>query len=310
MNSPQSVRHAAAGTFLTHSVTGIDALAPSCLIGLIGDGIQQSRSPGMHMREGALQGLRYVYNLIDTDKMKLGQKDLPDLLSAAERMGYNGLNITYPFKQTVIPFLDALSDNAKALGAVNTVVLRDGKRFGHNTDWCGFADGFKRALPDVAKSRAVQIGAGGAGAAVAHAALTLGIEDLRIYDIAPERAAHEVAALCARFGANRARVATKDDLKALIAEADGLIHCTPTGMAKMPGMAVPAAWLRPELWVAEVVYFPLETELLKTARALGCRVADGGGMAVFQAVEAFRLFTGITPDADRMRAHFAEWDKI
>lgn len=309
MTMTQSVRLTAAGTFLSPKVTGIDDLQPSCLIGLVGDGIQQSRSPGMHMREGVLQGLRYVYNLIDTDKMKLGQKDLPDLLTAAERMGYNGLNITYPFKQTVIPFLDELSNNAKALGAVNTVVLKDGKRFGHNTDWCGFADGFKRALPDVPKRRAVQVGAGGAGAAVAHAALTLGIEELSIYDIAPDRAAHEVASLCTRFGAGRARVVTKDNLAAAVAAADGLIHCTPTGMAKMPGMAVPAAWLRPELWVAEVVYFPLVTELLKTAKALGCRVADGGGMAVFQAVEAFRLFTGITPNADRMRAHFAEWDK-
>jgi shikimate dehydrogenase len=308
MSSIPSGRHPVSGTHLTHTVSGIDDLAPSCLIGLIGDGIQQSRSPGMHMREGALQGLRYVYNLIDTDKLKLGQKDLPDLLTSAERMGYNGLNITYPFKQTVIPFLDELSANAKALGAVNTVVLKDGKRFGHNTDWCGFADGFKRALPDVKKGRAVQIGAGGAGAAVAHAALTLGIDELSIYDIAPERAAHEVKALCERFGAGRARVV--DDLKTAIGVADGVIHCTPTGMAKLPGMAFPAEWLRPELWVAEVVYFPLVTELLQRAKALGCRVADGGGMAVYQAVEAFRLFTGIVPNADRMREHFAEWDKV
>lgn len=309
MSSTKTVAPAAAGTFLKHTVTGIDDLQPSCLIGLIGDGIQQSRSPGMHMREGVLQGMRYVYNLVDTDKLKLGQKDLPDLLTAAERMGYNGLNITYPFKQTVIPYLDELSNNAKALGAVNTVVLKDGKRYGHNTDWCGFADGFKRALPDVPKHRAVQIGAGGAGAAVAHAALTLGIEELAIFDIAPERALHEVTSLCARFGEGRARLVTKDDLEAAVAKTDGLIHCTPTGMAKMPGMAVPAAWLRPEMWVAEVVYFPLVTELLKKAKEIGCRVADGGGMAVFQAVEAFRLFTGITPNADRMRAHFAEWDK-
>lgn len=200
MNSPTTVRQAAPGTFLTHTVTGIDDLGPSCLIGLIGDGIQKSRTPGMHMKEGTLQGLRYVYNLIDTDKMKLGQKDLPDLLTAAERMGYNGLNITYPFKQTVIPLLDELSADAKALGAVNTVVLKDGKRIGNNTDWFGFAEGFRRGLPGVAKNRAVQIGAGGAGAAVAHAALTLGIGQLSIYDIDQSRAKHEVDALCARFG--------------------------------------------------------------------------------------------------------------
>ena len=308
MNSPTTVRQAAPGTFLTHTVTGIDDLGPSCLIGLIGDGIQKSRTPGMHMKEGTLQGLRYVYNLIDTDKMKLGQKDLPDLLTAAERMGYNGLNITYPFKQTVIPLLDELSADAKALGAVNTVVLKDGKRIGNNTDWFGFAEGFRRGLPGVAKNRAVQIGAGGAGAAVAHAALTLGIGQLSIYDIDQSRAKHEVDALCARFGAGRARLV--EDVAASIADADGLIHCTPTGMAKMPGMAIPASLLRPDLWVAEIVYFPLVTELVKTARALGCRVADGGGMAVFQAVEAFRLFTGITPNAERMREHFAEWDKV
>lgn len=293
-------------TFLKHSVTGIDDLRPSCLIGLIGEGIQQSRTPGLHMREGAAQGLRYVYNLIDTGKMAKADVDLSKLLRSAELMGYNGLNVTYPFKQAVLAHLDELSDNAKALGAVNTVVLRDGKRYGDNTDWCGFADGFRRNLPDVPKGRALQLGAGGAGAAVAHAALIVGVEELRIYDIDPSRAEHEADALCKRFGAGRAKAVR--DIAAALKDADGLIHCTPTGMAKLPGMALPAELLRPDLWVAEIVYFPLETELLKTARALGCRTADGGGMAVFQAVEAFRLFTGIRPDADRMRKHFAAWE--
>jgi shikimate dehydrogenase len=188
---------------------------------------------------------------------------------------------------------------------VNTVVLKDGKRIGHNTDWFGFAEGFRRALPHVEKQRAVQIDVGGAGSAVAHAALTLGIERLELYDVESERAAQAAKALCGHFGAGRARAISS--LAGAIAEADGLIHCTPTGMAKMPGMAISADLLRPDLWVAEIVYFPLLTELVRTARALGCQVADGGRMAVFQAVEAFRLFTGITPDAERMRAHFTEW---
>jgi len=281
-------------------------IGPSALIGLIGAGIQKSRTPGMHMREGLRQGLRIIYNLIDTDVLGLGQEDLPDLLTAAQRLGYNGLNITFPFKQTVIPLLDELSSDAAALGAVNTVVLKDGRKIGHNTDWFGFAEGFRRALPGVAKRRAVQIGLGGAGSAVAHAALTLGIERLDLFDIVGERAEHVAQSLCARFGKGRARAVR--DVPGAMAEADGLIHCTPTGMAKMPGMAISAELLRPDLWVAEIVYFPLATELVRAARALGCPVADGGGMAVFQAVEAFRLFTGITPDADRMSAHFAEWD--
>ena len=112
------------------------------------------------------------------------------------------------------------------------------------------------------------------------------------------------AGLCERFGAGRA-VAGRD-LAAAMASADGLINTTPVGMAKYPGLPLPADLLRPGLWVAEIVYFPLETELLRTARALGCRTLDGGGMAVFQAVMAFHLFTGIAPDPERMLRHFAE----
>ena len=93
-------------------------------------------------------------------------------------------------------------------------------------------------------------------------------------------------------------------LENALAEADGLVNTTPMGMAKLPGTPVPATWLRAELWVAEIVYFPLETELLRDARALGCRTLDGGNMAVFQAVKAFELFSGEVPDAQRMLAHF------
>ena len=89
-----------------------------------------------------------------------------------------------------------------------------------------------------------------------------------------------------------------------VAKANGVVNTTPVGMAKYPGMALPARLLRPALWVADIVYFPLETDLLRTARALGCRAMGGGGMAVFQAVGAFRLFTGIEPDPERMRLHF------
>ena len=91
-----------------------------------------------------------------------------------------------------------------------------------------------------------------------------------------------------------------------MAAADGIVNTTPLGMAKYPGMALPAELLRPELWVADIVYFPLETELLRQARARGCRTMSGGGMAVFQAVGAFRLFTDREPDASRMLRHFEE----
>ena len=274
----------------------------SFLIGLIGAGIQASRSPALHMLEGSRQGLRYVYKLIDLEKLGLGVEALPELLSAAERMGFDGLNITHPCKQAVIPLLTELSQEARAIGAVNTVVFRNGKRAGYNTDCTGFAEGFRRGLSGVDTKRAVLLGAGGAGAAVAHAALSLGVEHLTIFDIDIGKAAQLVTAL------GTSRVTQGTNLADAMHAADGLIHATPTGMAQHPGLPLPATLLRPEHWVAEIVYFPLETELLRTAKQIGCRTLHGGGMAVFQAVDAFRLFTGIQPDAERMLRSFADMD--
>jgi shikimate dehydrogenase len=257
----------------------------------------------MHEREADDNGLRYIYRLIDIEKLGLGVEALPELLTAAERMGFAGVNVTHPCKQIVIPLLHELSEVALALGAVNTVVLSNGRRVGHNTDWWGFAESFRHGLPDAKRERVVQLGAGGAGTAVAHAALTLGVAQLTIVDTDQARAEHLAAGLAQRFGKGSA--AELRNLAAVVSEADGVINATPVGMANYPGLPMPAELLRHDLWVADIVYFPLETELLKRARMLGCRTLDGGGMAVFQAAEAFRLFTGAIPDAERMRRHFA-----
>jgi shikimate dehydrogenase len=273
------------------------------LLGLIGSGIQASRAPALHQQEAAAQGLRCIYKLIDIECLGLGVAALPDLLTAAERLGFDGLNVTHPCKQAVLPLLDELSADARALGAVNTVLLSDGRRVGHNTDWWGFAESFRRGLPDVALDRVVQFGAGGAGAAVAHAALTLGVAQLSIFDVEAGRSRALADSLSSRFGAGRA--VHGDDVTIAMQLADGMINATPMGMVGHPGMSVSANLLRRTLWVAEIVYFPLETALLRAAREAGCRTLDGGGMAVFQAVEAFRLFTGRPPDATRMLRHFA-----
>lgn len=276
---------------------------PSILAGLIGSGIQASRTPALHEREGDAQGMRYLYRLLDLDALKMDLTALPDLLTSAQHMGFTGLNITFPCKQAVIPLLDELSPEARGIGAVNTVLFQDGRRIGHNTDCLGFAEGFRRGLQDVARRNVVQMGAGGAGAAVAHALLAEGVERLSIFEVDQARAQGLVDNLNAHFGEDRATVG--DDLASAMAEADGLVNTTPVGMRKLPGTPLPPALLHPRLWVAEIIYFPLETELLKHARALGCRTLDGGIMAVFQAVKAFELFSGQAANAERMQDHFA-----
>jgi shikimate dehydrogenase len=273
----------------------------SFLVGLIGAGIGGSLTPAMHEREGRELGYNYVYRRIDLTELGVAPEALPELLLAAQRMGFDGLNITYPCKQAVIPLLDELSDDARALGAVNTVLFRDGKRIGHNTDWSGFSRAFKRGLPDVSLDAVVQLGAGGAGAAVAHAALMMGARALTLFDVDPARAESLAGELQARFPA--AKVSAGGDLQATLRAANGLIHATPTGMAKLPGLPLPAEFLHAGLWVADIVYFPIRTALLEAAAARGCRTLSGGGMAVYQAVDAFQYFTGQEPNAERMYAH-------
>jgi shikimate dehydrogenase len=276
----------------------------SVLVGLIGEGIQASRSPHLHEQEARELGIHYFYQLIDLQKLSVGVEALPGLLDAAQLMGFAGINVTHPCKQAVIPLLDELSDDAVTIGAVNTVVFTDSKRIGQNTDWLGFAESFKQGLADVSLDKVVLLGAGGAGAAVAYAALTLGVKRLAIYDVDGTRAVTLARRLSNHFGTRHIKEVTS--LSAEMIEVDGLIQATPVGMIGHPGLPLPVELLRPELWVAEIVYFPLETELLKRARTLGCRTLDGGGMAVFQAAEAFRLFTGITPNPERMLHHFAK----
>lgn len=273
----------------------------ACRVGLIGHGIQLSRTPKMHIDEGLAHGLDYQYDLIDTRSMS-GETNIADLLANAEAEGYQGVNITHPYKRTAIPFLDCLSKAARVVGAVNTVVFRDGKRFGHNTDYWGFAEAFRTSLEDVNCGRVLLLGAGGAGSAVAHALIDWGVERLTIIDKDQASAEGLVETLVKRGDGNGAVVGF--DLAEEISLADGIVNATPVGMSQMPGSPVPIEHLSADHWVADIIYFPLETEFLNSAKSLGCKVMDGSGMAVFQAVRAFELFTGLKPDSNRMRATF------
>ncbi|MEP9363193.1 shikimate dehydrogenase [Nocardioides sp. CN2-186] len=276
----------------------------SYVLGLVGEGISASLTPAMQEREGRECGLQVSYRIIDAGRLGLGADDLPDLLDWAERLGFDGLNVTHPFKQVVPTLLDEISDDAVDLGAVNTVVFRDGKRFGHNTDWSGYGAAFRAALPDAVHDRVVVVGAGGAGAAVGYGLLDQGAEHVAVLDADDEQADACAVRLAKRYGDDR--VSAVSDLPRALAAAQGVVNATPVGMLGHPGTAVPEALVRPDLWVSDVVYFPLETELIRLARSRGCRIVPGGGMAVHQAVGAFELFTGRVPDAERMVRHFAE----
>jgi len=272
------------------------------LLGLIGAGIQRSMSPALHEEEGRHQGLLVHYQLIDLDVVGAGVAVLPELMRAVRVMGFDGLNITFPCKQSVIPLLDSLSEEASAIGAVNTVV-REGKRLvGYNTDGPGWSWGFRRALPKADLTKVVLLGAGGAGSACADAVLRLGAAQLLIVDQDGSRAQALASRLNAHF--KGARASAVPEIATAMSGASGLIHATPTGMAARPGMPLAAGLLRSSMWVSEVVYVPLETELLKAARRAGCATADGGHMNVGQAIRGFKLFTGLDADAARMDAHF------
>ena len=256
----------------------------------------------MHMDEGQSLGLQISYELFDFDLMPNGPARLPAVLEEAEQRGFRGLNVTYPSKQAVIPLLHELSPEARALHSVNTVLFRDGRRIGHNTDWWGFAESFRREMSDVSARRVLLVGAGGAGAAVGYAMLKSGTQELGVHDVDRSRAIALTERMSALFPNSQLTVC--DDIARALAKSDGFVHATPTGMQKHPGMPVPGECLRPPLWVAEIVYVPLLTELLRTARQHGCRTLDGDGMAVFQGAMAFKLFFDINPDVARMQRRF------
>ncbi|MCB1360228.1 MAG: shikimate dehydrogenase [Rhodobacter sp.] len=276
--------------------------ATSVRVGLIGAGIAASRTPRMHVEEGQALGLDYDYRLIDTDLLPLPTPTIATLLDRAQADGLAGVNVTFPFKRAAMDAVDEVAPSAAAVGATNTIVFRGGRRIAHNTDYSGFAQGFRRGIGARPHGSVLLLGAGGAGGAVAHALLDHGVKLLFIHDTNPASLTALIGAIEARLGPGRARAAR--DLRVALAAADGVVNATPVGMAKLPGTPIDMALIEPRHWVADIVYFPLETAFLAQARARGCHTIDGSGMAVFQAVAAFELFTGLAPDPARMRATF------
>jgi shikimate dehydrogenase len=275
-----------------------------CLIGLIGANIQHSLSPALHEDAFAQAGIAGHYHLVDMERLA-PPVDLGRLLDGARALGFAGVNVTHPCKEAIVPLLDEVAPDAAAIGAVNTVVIDPaGRTRGHNTDRAGFLTAFEEGLgrASIAGRAVLLIGAGGAGRAVAHALCDLGAAHIAIYDQDFRRAQALAAAVTSARGcpASAATSATAA-LQAVV----GAVNATPVGMNGHPGLPLPADALRPDLWIADIVYTPLRTPLIAAARRAGCRVMTGVGMCVHQAAAAFRLFTGIAPDVARMHGLFA-----
>lgn len=272
------------------------AASKKLLTGLIGAPIAHSASPAMHERAAEALGLRGHYQLIEVagaDAAGLGM-----MLEGVRRLGFAGVNVTYPYKEAVVPLLDALAPGAAAMGAVNTVVVREGRLTGHNTDTTGFARAAAPLLAPAGNAVAV-IGAGGVGKAIAFALTSLEVADIRIFDTELARAERLVSLLAARSGAKV--VASVEDA---LQGATGLVNGTPVGMLPNRDTPVPATLLRKDLWVADAVYSPLITPLLAAAREKGARIMTGRELAIYQAADAFELFTGLAPSTEIMGEAF------
>jgi len=273
------------------------------LVGLVGANIMGSLSPALHADAFAAAGIDGFYHLMDVDR--LAERRLSRLLDAVKAAGFAGMNVTFPFKQEIMPLLDRVDAEATEIGAVNTVTIApDGGATGYNTDRIGFRLSFEAGLGRSSAEGAtvVLVGAGGAGSAVAFALMDLAVATIVLHDRDRERTSGLMTSLSARFGGSRCRLA--GDLEREIAAADGVVNATPQGMRGFPGNPVPVAALRAAHWAADVIYTPIETEFIKAAAAKGARVLTGGGMCVHQAAAAFRLFTGAEPDVARMHRTF------
>lgn len=268
------------------------------LSGLLGRSILASRSPELHEKEAQAQGIALRYDLYDFSARGWADSDLPLVLKRLLDQGYSGFNVTYPFKQAVVSLLDELDETALSVGAVNTVSIRDGKLCGFNTDMEGFRDSIAEGLPGVALDNVVQLGAGGAGAAVANALLSLGVGTLQLVDVDENRARLLADDLAARFTNARIIARTPDAVETAV--ADGIVNATPIGMNGKPGMPIAEEAVEARHWVADIIYFPPETELLRLARQRGCRTINGIGMVIGQAARAFEIITGRVADRSRM----------
>ncbi len=245
------------------------------LYGVVGSPIRHSLSPVMHNSAFLAEGLNAVYLAFETE-------DIRACLKGMKGLGIKGMSVTIPYKSEVMPLLDEVDNQAAVIGAVNTIVNRDGRLTGYNTD----ALGALRALEEnteLSGKRCIIIGAGGAARAIGHILKEKGL-DLTLANRSVERGIALCKALDCRF-VNMEEVVNE--------RGDILINTTPVGMMPDEGSCpVPEKLLKKGMVVMDIIYNPLETRLLAMAKARGCRAVNGLAMFIYQGAEQFRMWTG------------------
>jgi len=267
------------------------------VVAILGDPVEHSRSPAMHNAAFEALGLDFVYVALRVRRADLGQA-----IAGVRALGIAGLNVTVPHKEAIIPFLDRLSPEARAIGAVNTVVRRGSRLEGHNTD----AEGFLRAVRALGfrprGRRAVVVGAGGSARAVAYALIEAGISRLTILNRHPARAAALAERIAARSATIEVGPLSFAQDAARIGEADLIVNCTSLGLDGKTSPAILLSATARHCVVYDLAYGARPTPLVQSARRHRRRSSDGTGMLLEQAALAFRLWTNRRPPLDVMRA--------
>ncbi|KPP86531.1 MAG: shikimate dehydrogenase [Rhodobacteraceae bacterium HLUCCO07] len=261
------------------------------LTGVIGSPVSHSKSPQLHAHWLRTYGLSGYYIPMD-----VAGDDLETVLETLPKMGFVGVNVTIPHKQRVMEMADLVSDRATLIGAANTLIFRkDGKIHADNTDGYGFVENLRQGAPDwdPKAGPAVVLGAGGAARAVVASLIDVGVPEILVTNRTKVRAEK----LVEDFGK---RLKVVDWVKAgnILEEGNTVVNTTSLGMLGKPEIRVPLDGLRKQAVVTDLVYNPIETRLLRTAREMGCTTVDGLGMLLHQAVPAFERWFGQRPEVD------------
>ncbi|MED4779267.1 shikimate dehydrogenase [Brevibacillus choshinensis] len=265
------------------------------LVGLFGHPVSHSQSPMMHNAAFSETGLGYAYVAFDVES-----NSLEDAVAGIRALGLKGINVTIPHKVAIMPMLDEIDPLAKRIGAVNTIVIDDGRLIGYNTDGMGYVRSLAEETGiELDQQIVTMVGAGGAARAVAFTLAEKGVKEIRIINRSRERATILAESLQSIVST---RIVEQGEGKEAIADASLLINTTSIGMLpNVNEMPVPSEWLHDRLIVSDLIYNPLETKLLSEAKVIGARVHSGVGMFVNQGALAFELWTGKKAPTEVMR---------